>query len=73
MQPIVNGFEQQYSDDMAFVYLNANTDGASIYQSLGLRGHPAYVIFSLEGEEVFRTLGYQEETILEQAIQEHIP
>lgn len=72
MQPIVNGLEDEYSDDITFVYLNANTDGAEVYEGLSLRGHPAYVIFLSDGTETFRTLGYQDEQILEQAIQDVI-
>lgn len=72
MQPIVNGFEEVYSDNMAFVYLNANTDGQMIYETLNLRGHPAYVIFQTDGTEVFRTLGHQPESSLEEAIQVNI-
>ena len=69
MQPIVNGLEDEYNDDIAFVYLNANTDGAEVYEGLNLRGHPAYVIFLPDGTETFRTFGFQQEQILEQAIQ----
>lgn len=72
MQPIVNGLEEFYSDTMAFVYLNAETDGLVIYESLSLRGHPSYIIFDINGDEVFRILGYQDETLLEEAIQTNI-
>ena len=70
MQPIVNGLEEQYNQDMKFIYLNANTDGVFIYGELGLRGHPAYVIFLPDGTETFRTLGYQDEAILINGIEE---
>jgi len=70
MQPIVNGLEDAYNNDIAFIYLNANTDGAEVYETLNLRGHPAYVIFLPDGTETFRTLGFQQEQILEQAIQD---
>ncbi len=72
MQPIVNGFEDIYSDTMAFIYLNAETDGLAIYESLSLRGHPSYIIFDTNGDEVFRALGYQDETLLEETIQASI-
>lgn len=72
MQPIVNGLEEEYGEYMAFIYLNANIDGQTIYESLSLRGHPAYVIFQTDGTEVFRTLGYQDESLLEEAIQASI-
>lgn len=72
MQPIVNELEEIYNNNMAFVYLNANTDGQEIYASLNLVGHPAYVIFQKDDTEVFRTLGYQDESLLEEAIQSNI-
>ncbi|GAB5494328.1 MAG: hypothetical protein Phog2KO_45430 [Phototrophicaceae bacterium] len=70
MQPIVNGLEDTYNNEINFVYLNANTDGAEVYEGLNLRGHPAFVIFLPDGTETFRTLGFQQKHILEQAIQD---
>jgi len=67
MQPIVNGFEDEYSN-IAFRYLNAATDGAGAFEQLGLRGHPAYLIFLPDGSEVFRAVGLQEEGNLNEAI-----
>lgn len=64
MQPIVNGLEEEYSDSVAFRYLNANTDGVAAFDQLGLRGHPAFVIFSSDGQEVSRLVGLQDETSL---------
>lgn len=64
MQPIVNGLEEEYSDSVVFHYLNANTDGAAAFEQLGLRGHPAFVIFSPDGREVSRSVGLQDETSL---------
>ncbi|MGB7341166.1 MAG: hypothetical protein WBC91_19875 [Phototrophicaceae bacterium] len=61
-----------YSEQMAFIYLNAATDGLAIYDALSLRGHPSYVVFDINGEEVFRTLGTQDEALLENAIQSNI-
>ena len=49
---------------MAFRYLNANTDGAVAFEQLGLRGHPAFVIFSPDGQEVSRSVGLQDETAI---------
>ena len=72
MQPIVDGLETKYREVMTFTYLNANTDGSSIYKSLNLRGHPAFVIFQVNGEEKYRTLGYQSEDVLIEAIEQII-
>ena len=70
MQPIVNGLEDMYNEDMSFVYLNATMDGADVYDTLSLRGHPAYVIILPDGTEVFRLLGAQEEATLRDAIED---
>lgn len=64
MQPIVNGLEDEYSDAVAFRYLNANIEGAAAFQQLGLRGHPAFVIFLPDGREVSRSVGLQDEAFL---------
>lgn len=64
MQPIVNGLEEEYNDSVAFRYLNANTDGAATFEQLGLRGHPSFVIFLPDGQEVSRLIGLQDETSL---------
>ena len=66
MQPIVNGLQDVYNDQVTFVSLDAGDDeeGEAIFNNLGLRGHPAVLIFMADGEEVFRQLGGVDETIL---------
>lgn len=72
MQPIVNRLEEQYTNRIHFVQLNATTDGAESYDVLGLRGHPAYLIFSADGEEIFRALGTQAFDFLEQILDDAV-
>jgi hypothetical protein len=70
MIPIVNGFEVEFFGEVRFRYLNA-TDGAAGQQAfafLRLPGHPAILIFSPEGEEVYRAFGVVEDDILQDAI-----
>lgn len=69
MLPIVNGLEEDYSQTVTFLYLNAATDGAEAFQQLGLRGHPAYVLFDADGTRLFTTLGVQDEAILRQSLE----
>jgi len=71
MRPIVDGLQEEYNEQMAFVYLNASddADGQASFQSLGLPGHPSYVVFSQE-DEVFRSFGIVEEGTLVDAIAE---
>lgn len=64
MMPIVNRLTETYSDEVSFVQLNATTDGAEIFEQLGLRGHPALVILLPDRAETFRALGIQEENRL---------
>jgi hypothetical protein len=68
MQPIVNGLEKEYSE-IAFRRLNAGSEGAAAFEQLGLRGHPAYLIFLSDGTEAFRSIGLQEEGNLREAIE----
>jgi len=70
MRPIVDGLQETYDGQMIFVYLNAgdSADGQAIFESLGLPGHPSYVIFSTGGDEQFRSFGIVEDITLIDAI-----
>jgi len=70
MQPIVNGLQEDYSDDITFVSLNAKDgdEGETLFLSLGLPGHPSIVIYTPEGEEVYRQFGIMDESTLINAI-----
>ena len=74
MRPIVDGLEQQFGEDVAFVYLNAREgEGEVIFDHLTLPGHPAVVLFSTDRHETFRALGPVEEVILREAILAQLP
>lgn len=62
----MNGLQTQYSENIAFVSLNAadNAEGQSAFEQLTLPGHPAIVIFDADGNEVYRAFGSFEEEIL---------
>jgi hypothetical protein len=64
--PIVNRLEEQYSSNIAFEYLNALDDGVGEFSftQLSLRGHPAILIFDVEGEEILRVLSILEEDLI---------
>ena len=70
MTPIVNGLEEQYSDQVAFIRYNARdaADGESAFRSLNLPGHPSFVIFSAAGDETYRAQGIIDEVVLQQQI-----
>ena len=59
MQPIVDGLQEEYGDQVSFISFNVkdNGDGATFFQSLSLPGHPSIVIFTPDGEEVYRRFG----------------
>jgi hypothetical protein len=62
MTPIVHGLEEEFEGAVAFVHLNAmdGADGEQAFQRLALRGHPAYVLFDIGGNELYRTFGIVE-------------
>lgn len=73
MQPAVSRLEEQYGDQVAFEYINAESDtGAPLFRQLTLPGHPSYVLFSADGREVYRTFGVVEIDILEAPIQDQL-
>jgi hypothetical protein len=69
MMPIVNGLAEKYGDRMSFQRLNAASEGQTLFQQYGLRGHPAYIILDEQGNEVWRQIGPVRREVLEQAIQ----
>jgi len=71
MTPIVRGLEDEFGDQVVFVYLNAldSTDGQRAFESLNLLGHPVYVLFASDGVEVYRAFGIVEADALRFAIE----
>lgn len=60
MEPIVNGLEESYSDQVDFRSLDANTvDGHGAFRAYGLRGHPAFVLLNSAGNVLWTGLGEQ--------------
>lgn len=55
----MNGIQDEYSDSVTFVSLNAQdgADGEAIFQSLGLPGHPSIVVYTTDGKEIYRRFG----------------
>lgn len=62
----MNRLEEQYSSTIAFEYLNALDGGLgqSAFSQLGLRGHPAILIFDAEGKEILRVFSIIEEDVI---------
>lgn len=71
MTPIVNGLEDEFVDQVVFMYLNAldSADGQRTFESLNLPGHPSYVLFTPDGVEVHRSFGIVEADVLRAAVE----
>jgi thioredoxin-like negative regulator of GroEL len=70
MTPIVNGLEQQYSEEIVFKRVNAEVgDGPEIMQAYRIPGHPTIMLFDGEGQEIQRILGSQSTETIEEALQ----
>jgi thiol:disulfide interchange protein len=71
MMPIVNGLEDEFSDRVLFLRLNAadGADGETAFKRLSLPGHPSFVIFTPDGQEQERLFGVVDVAALRTAIE----
>ena len=66
MQPVVNGLEQTYADQIEFRELNANSpDGQQAFRAYALPGHPGYVLLDPQGEILWKGFGEQSRETIE--------
>ena len=68
MKPIVNGLEEEFEERIAFSRLDANNDGRDAFAAFKLRGHASYVIIDSMGDVLWRSVGEQQASGLEDAI-----
>jgi thiol-disulfide isomerase/thioredoxin len=68
MVPIVQGLEDRYSDQMTFKFLNIDLDGKALYDSMGLRGNPIFLIVKADHTVVYNGYGRMPELALDRAI-----
>lgn len=69
MTPVVNGLEDRYQGTIEFRWLDAaSTEGSAIFRQYQLLGHPSYVILNPLGEILWKGLGEQTESTLDQKI-----
>jgi hypothetical protein len=60
MEPVVNGLEATYQDQIEFRALDANsTDGQKAFRVYALPGHPGFVLLNPEGEVLWKGFGEQ--------------
>lgn len=58
MQPIVNGLNETYGDQIEFRELDVNApDGQQSFRAFALPGHPAYVLLNPDGEILWNGFG----------------
>ena len=70
MEPIVNGLEEEYGQQIEFVSLNAEDGdrGERAFAYYGLRGHPTIVIILPDGQVQWVGPGVLERDAIEQEI-----
>jgi hypothetical protein len=69
MVPVVDGLEEKYQDRVEFRRIDANSPtGKAAYQAYALRGHPGFVLLSLDGAILWSGIGEQPVEILEEPI-----
>ena len=73
MMPIVNGLEEEFKEEIAFVRYNAGTpDGRAVMEALKARGHPSYAILDPDGEVLWTSSGQLPAEMLRRAITPYI-
>ena len=66
MEPIVDGLEEKYQDQIEVLRIDAlSTEGKSAYQAYNLLGHPAFTLLNQQGELIWKGLGEQSRQNLE--------
>ena len=69
----MNGLEQDYSAQIAFDKIDANTEaGRMLLRKYGLRGHPSYVIVDSQGNRLWSASGVIAEAILQETIADFV-
>lgn len=69
MEPVVNGIEEEYSDQIDFRWLDVNSqDGGAAFKYFKLIGHPGYVILDPDGKVLWSGIGEKSEAELIQQI-----
>jgi hypothetical protein len=74
MQPIVNGLESEFEDQIVFQQIDANTEeGRTAMSGYGLRGHPSYAIVDVDGSLLWTAAGQLPAEQLRQSLLNHSP
>jgi len=70
MQPIVNGLQEKYGEQVDFLYLNAEdgAEGQAAFDFYKIRGHPTLMLIQPDGAIAWSRIGATTREELEQAI-----
>jgi thioredoxin 1 len=70
MNPIVDGLEKKYGQDLKFVRVNVDGgEGRTLAREHGSIGQPSFILFDSSGEEVRRLMGAQSVETFEREIE----
>lgn len=72
MEPIVDGLEQQYQEEITFFRINAGTTGRDTFSHYNLLGHPGYVLLSPSGDLLWSGVGELLVDQIEDALQSQL-
>ncbi|MBC8506476.1 MAG: hypothetical protein H8D34_16565 [Chloroflexi bacterium] len=73
MEPVVNGIEEKYFDDVEVMRLNANQGkGQEAFRFYRLQGHPSFVLLDFQGNITWSGLGVQTADTLEAQIEKQL-
>ena len=66
MQPVVNGLNESYGDQIEFRELDANApDGQQALKAYALPGHPSFVLLNPNGDVLWKGFGEQSRESIE--------
>ena len=72
MQPVVDGLEADYPDQVEFRRINASTvRGAEIFNAYNLFGHPSYILMDPSGQVLWQGTGEQPEEMIVIELKRH--
>ena len=69
MMPIVDGLEEDYQEEIKFIWLNAAEDpGRKTFRYYNLRGHPSFLLLNPAGDVLWSGIGEIPENVINEEI-----
>jgi len=70
MEPVVNGLEETYQDQIEFRAIDAkSSEGQGAFRAYALPGHPGFVLLDPAGEVLWKGFGEQSREYIEMNLQ----